>query len=794
MGNLTEQSKKSDVLGKVKESLSSEKKQRTEEGKSLFADVLIFAIGFVLARCHTVFGARPLGIALVAVLPSGVWSALFGAVIGSFSLGVDGLVLAASVTVTVLLRAVASGSGQALFSEKLMLRGAVSVIGGFITSLYEFVLYGVSEATLLFLLAMIILTPLSVFAFSGLFLGGISPEELLSREKFPSLKARLGSGGYKRMLFSGSAVFLLFLINLSLLGVDFAGISLPYIFSSIVVLFVTKRFGTIAGVSVGFLITLGVAGPYSVSFALLGLGAGVMFDFGNGYAVIMGGVALSSWSIYYSGLSGFLTTLPEYLIAVSFALPFLGKTSQAKEPDGDVSHIEEAVAMVCTVAENYQNKYASRMDSFSVVLLELAEHMRSFSPISMKLDREEYRNVVLDVSERLCSECTGKNLCISEGIHPCVTNAERIADKLYEKKKILPTDVNTDTEFCQIAGIVAESINREISRIEQESYKKSECRGRAEAYELMAELICGMRERDEAERAFNTDLSLKLDRVLKKHSLKDGVIRVVGKRRKHFILACEDSLGKKIASAELRADIEDAAGVKLGEPGYFRKGKMALMECDAERALRVNFFTVSKAGDKNEVSGDTAMCFESEDGYFYSLISDGMGSGELAAETSALTAGYIKRMLAFGARGNALIPLVNGVLRERENECSSTVDLFELDYLTGDALFTKCGAAQSYVKRGDSVFRIKSRTAPIGLMKDVDMDIINMKIEVGDHIIMFSDGVSDGADDAPWLLELLCREPPEDIEEYARSIIEAAPIVDLHSDDMSVTVINISRE
>ena len=167
MGNLTEQSKKSDVLGKVKESLSSEKKQRTEDGKSLFADVLIFAIGFVLARCHTVFGARPLGIALVAVLPSGVWSALFGAAIGSFSLGVDGLVLAASVTVTALLRAVASGVGQALFSEKLMLRMAVSVIGGFITSLYEFVLYGVSEATLLFLLAMIILTPISVFAFSG---------------------------------------------------------------------------------------------------------------------------------------------------------------------------------------------------------------------------------------------------------------------------------------------------------------------------------------------------------------------------------------------------------------------------------------------------------------------------------------------------------------------------------------------------------------------------------------------------------------------------------------------------
>lgn len=791
MENLTEQSKKSDVFGRVKDSLSSEKKQKSEDKKALFADIIIFAIGFVLARCHTVFGARPLGIAFVSVLPSGVWSALLGAVVGSFSLGADGLVLAAAVTVTVLLRAVASGAGCKLFSERLSLRMAVSVIGGFITSIYEFVLSGVSDASLLFLLSMIILTPSAVFAFSGLFLGEITPAELLSRSNFPSLKTRLG-GRYERMLFTSSAVFLLFLINLSLLGVDFAGISLPFIFSALVTLFITKTFGTAVGLGVGFLITLGVAGPYSVSFALLGLGAGVMFDFGNGYAVIMGGIALSSWSIYYAGLTGFLTTLPEYLIAVSLALPFLGKARPTESGEEDVSSADEAKEMANTVEEAYRNRYAGRLDSFSTVLLELAEHIRASSLHPMKLDREEYRNIVLDISERLCSECTGKTLCISEGIHPSVTNAEIIADKLFEKKKILPSDVNTDTEFCQIAGIVAESINCEVSRIEQEGYKKADSRDRAEEYALMAEIIRGIRERDEGERALNSALSEKLGKVLEKHGLKGGVIRVVGKRKKHFILACEDADGKKIASSELRCDLEDMAGVKLLEPRFFRRGKMALMECDIDKAFNTQSFTASKAGDKNEVSGDTAMCFESSEGYFYSLISDGMGSGDLAQETSELTAEYIKSMLAFGARGDAVISLVNGVLRERENECSATVDLFELDCLTGDATFIKCGAVPSYIKRGNSVFRIRSQTAPIGLMKNVDMDRIKANVEDGDYVIMFSDGVADGAEDAPWLLELLCREPPENTEEYAKSILEAAPKGEGREDDMSVTVIRVS--
>ena len=799
MENLTEQSEKSEkrvgVFGRVRESFDSEKKQKAENKQALLADVLLFAIGFVLARCHTVFGARPLGIAFVSVLPSGVWSALFGAVVGSFSLGTDGLILSAAVTVTVLLRAVASGRGTELFSEKLSLRMSVSVIGAFITSIYEFFLSGFSDSSLLFLLSMIVLTPAAVFAFSGLFLSGITPYELLSPGKFPSPKVRLGSGGYGRLLFGASSVLILFFINLSLGGVDFAGISFPFIFSSLVTLFVTKRFGTITGVSIGFLITLGVAGPYSVSFALLGLGAGVMFGFGNGYAVIMGGIALSSWSIYYSGLSGFLTTLPEYLIAVALAMPFLDKAS-APDNDEDKERAEsvrrEAEDMVGTMALAYQNKYAGRLDLFEDALRALSEHMSVYSSQPTKLCAEDYRGIVLDISERMCSECTGRSLCVSEGIHPCITNVDRITKKLLEKKRIMQSDVNTDTEFCQIAGIVAESINREISRIEQEGYKKSDCEDAAEEYGLFAELVRGARERDAAERTVDSSYNEILDEIIRKHGLSGGVIRVFGKRKRYFVLAAEDPDGRKISAPALRSSIEAAAFVKLGEPRYYRRGKMALMECNAEKAYRISHSTASKAGLSNEVSGDTAECFDSLDDYYYSLISDGMGSGDLARETSELVAGYIKRMLLYGARGDALIRLVNGVLRSRGNECSATVDLFEFDYLTGEAFFLKCGAAPSYVKRGGSVFRIRSRTAPIGLMKTVDSDRIKAEIKDGDYVIMLSDGVSDASEDAPWLLELLCREAPEDTEEYAKSIIRAAPRGEGHCDDMSVTVIKVS--
>jgi stage II sporulation protein E len=440
----------------------------------------------------------------------------------------------------------------------------------------------------------------------------------------------------------------------------------------------------------------------------------------------------------------------------------------------------------------YQNRYVGQTDSLAEAFMEAAKHIRLYSSSPKRLDREDYRDIVLDISERMCSECAGRSLCISEGIHPAVTNADRITEKLLQKKRILNTDVNTDTEFCQIAGIVAESINREISRIEQENYKKADCSDVAQEYEQIAEFIRYAGECDANERASDSCLNATLAEIIEKQGLKSGVIRVFGKRRRHFIIACEDADGKKIGSPKLRESIEETVGVKLGEPKFFRRGKMALMECGAVRKNKISFFTASKAGLTSEVSGDTAVCFDSRDDYFYSLISDGMGSGDLAHETSELTAGYIKRMLEFGTRGDALISLINGILKSRENECSATVDLFELDCLNGEASFLKCGAPPSYLKRGSSVFIVKSQTAPIGLMRSVDMERIKAKIEDGDYVIMFSDGVSDGAEDAPWLLELLCREPPENTEEYARSIIEAAPKTGGHRDDMSVTVIKVT--
>ena len=785
---------KKSIFRRIKETFEREAESRRGDKYALACDLTLFAVGFILARCHLLFGARPLGLAFAAVLPFGVWSALGGVVIGSLTMGEEGIIFAAVSTIAVFLRAMITdrARGDEIFTEKLLVRMSVATLCGFIAAVYEWFLLGLTETTLLFGLSMTVLPPTLVFVFSGAFSSGITLRDLFSSSDVFGARDGDELRRYNGIFFRISSLALLFFISLSLGEVVIFGISAAFVFCGVATLVIAKRFGALHALTAGFVSALGISGVDSVSFALLGLGAGIMFSFGVGYGVIAGGALMSAWSIYYAELSGFLTTFPEFLISATLTLPILNKISGSERVEESVTDVGSAEDMVGTMALAYRNKYSGSLDLLESALLSVASAVRNYTPPA-EVTEEDYRCLVIDVAERFCADCHGQNLCTSEGIRPCLSNSEAIAKKLMEGKKIVATDVNTDTEFCALAGVVAGSINREAAELEQRRYKKEDAEPVADLYEQLSKLISEAAYRDAMETSVDENVTEMLNKVVKDAEIEDGIIRAFGDRHKYFILACEDEDGSRISSKKLREGIESALGIKLGTPEFFRRGKMALMECGVRRAYSVSIASAARAGSDTEISGDSAACFESRDDRFYSLISDGMGKGTVAKETSGFVVDYMRRALEFMADKETVIRLVNGIIRSRGAECSATVDLFELDLVTGEATFIKSGAASSYVKRESSIFRIRSRTAPIGLLKTIDTERIKVEVRAGDYVIMLSDGIVDSFDDAPWLLELLSRDALRDVSEYARLILAEATKNATTGDDMSVTVIKVGE-
>jgi hypothetical protein len=347
----------------------------------LTKDILLFILGFLLTRCHFVFGAHPLGLAFLAALPIGVWSTLLGAAIGGISMGLDGVIFAASAAITVFLRAAVSADKlsdgtRALFSESLPLRMSISILGGFISGVYEVVLRGLSETSLAFGVCMVVAPPIFTFIFSGLFDLEIDLDTIISGDReLLSIKGCRGRRRYEIIFFVISSLTLIFFIGLSLKAVTAFGISAVYIYSGVITLLIAKRFGAIYGLAAGFASSLSSSGVLSVAFALAGLCSGALFSIGTGYALIIGGVALSAFSGYTEGLNGLVSTLPEYLIASTLALPLLKKVDGQNESESETDDSESAEDMVGTMALVYQKEYQGLASSLAGALNALADTM-----------------------------------------------------------------------------------------------------------------------------------------------------------------------------------------------------------------------------------------------------------------------------------------------------------------------------------------------------------------------------------------------------------------------------------
>ena len=787
------------VVSSIRHSIEEAKLKR----EAPFLDIITFLIGFIFSRCHVIFGSHPLAIAFIAILPSRVWIAVMGAVAGALTLGRSGIIYSMISVIVVFLRIIVSGSSTdedgektyfKCFSENLVLKMSASLIGGFIAAIYEVLLSGFTLTSILFGISMILLPPFTVFGLSGLFDVDITLHSLFDNSlNVFSTKGKSEKDKFNLLFFRLSALLLLFLISISLKEYELLGISLAYIFAGAATLIISRRFGMLYGCITGFVSSFGISSAYSVAFALAGIGAGGLYSLGLTYGIVGGGALLGAWGAYAGGLLGLLTTLPEYAISALIVIPLLKKISIEKTEAECEESEKSAMDMVSTVALSYKGKYKGNLSALESSLFAMSSSIKQYNESFSRPSRDELADLILECTDKYCRACEGRGACMTKDDRKFTDNTAELADILYTNGKITEDDLTSYPEYCRLSHNIAEAINRGAAILAEDKFKEMRKDTSSEDFGIIAKLINEARLEDEREKSLNEELSERLAPVMLDAGLADGVIRAFGERRPYFILAAEDESGSKITAPELKKNIESVAGVRLGNPEFYRRGKMALMECPSERSFAAECAVANAAGEREDVSGDTASAFESSNGYFYSLISDGMGSGREAKETSSLVADFLCRALEFSPESATILRILNHTIRHRHRECSATVDLFTVDLYTGEAQFLKSGAAPSYVKRGSSIFRIKSKTAPLGLMKNVDTEKIKVDLEGEDYIIMLSDGIAQSAEDTPWLLELLAKPPKRDLKEYAELILAASQKNLSHTDDMTVLVTRVIK-
>ena len=108
----------------------------------------------------------------------------------------------------------------------------------------------------------------------------------------------------------------------------------------------------------------------------------------------------------------------------------------------------------------------------------------------------------------------------------------------------------------------------------------------------------------------------------------------------------------------------------------------------------------------------------------------------------------------------------------------------------------KSGAAPSFVIRDGRLFRLCSKTVPIGILRALDAEMIRFTLEKGDIIVMLSDGVTENFEDSAWLCDMLSTRAVTDSSptEIAQRIVAAARagVDPAQRDDVSAAVMKIA--
>ena len=210
--------------------------------------------------------------------------------------------------------------------------------------------------------------------------------------------------------------------------------------------------------------------------------------------------------------------------------------------------------------------------------------------------------------------------------------------------------------------------------------------------------------------------------------------------------------------------------------------------------------TANMTKTKSSLSGDSTLTVRLKDGKYLLAISDGMGSGKEARDSSLNALRLLENLLLSGFDKDISLDLINNALISQNKESFATLDIAIVDLYLGNVEFIKSGACPTYIKQGKSVKMIKSNSLPTGILEGSKIQTFDKDIEQGEIIVLCSDGILDSnveyKNKELWIKYLLEDIETTNTQKIANLILEEA--VDnnygIAKDDMSIIVCKFRKK
>lgn len=145
----------------------------------------------------------------------------------------------------------------------------------------------------------------------------------------------------------------------------------------------------------------------------------------------------------------------------------------------------------------------------------------------------------------------------------------------------------------------------------------------------------------------------------------------------------------------------------------------------------------------SDISGDSILNVRLKDGKYLVALSDGMGSGNEAKQSSNKALKMLENLLLSGFDKRTSIELINSTLINQNDEIFATLDIAIVDLYDGNIEFIKSGACPTYIKNNKNVQIIKANSLPAGIINSSNLQLFDRDINENDIMVMCTDGILD---------------------------------------------------
>lgn len=767
-----------------KESVATEE---TGYGKIIrkAAEEVIFALlGLLVGLARLPFGAVPFGFALLGAAGRHTLAIFLGVCLSAL-LGGDGLVFLGAYALTLALRIVfglptakdedgtytVGGLMDRLFGERASFRIISAAAGAFLVGLLRLIDSGFLYYDLFGTLLSVAVAAASAFLWRAL----------------PGIER--GQTGIKNTVLQAAAFLTACgAVVYALRDWSPYGVSMSALVCMLVTLAVTRK----KGIAFGALTAIFAGLAVSVTYAPLFVFAAVCYGFLSAASSALGcfsafGVGMA-WAIYMDGIGSLTSLLPALMGACLLFFVadklFPRVKKRVKEESETVSAAQSATK------DNSADIAIARLDDAAKKIKALCEGLSAISDTLLASNVYTPAPPQGFCAEDYSAEFGEEGIVAKSGAIPIKSGKKYtdMSDEIKQRMELYGHDISVE-ERTEARALDLRAIS-----------------------DYLADIMTG----NDAEYAVDIGLGKAVtDSLLSTFPASRLRACVLGDGRKRVLVTADDARFLETNAEGIRQAVANACGfaVTVGEPLDIGGGSYLTFY---QRPILDAVFAGKKKNSVHEAEycGDSfGVIKDGDSGKMFAFISDGMGSGKEAAITSGLCTLFLQKLLPVNSTAHShvgsesknggewvrtTIEMLNGFLRSRggsgERECSATVDLGVFDLVDCRAGFYKSGAAPTYVFRDGSLFKLRSRTVPVGIVKEPDVGRINMELLPGDVIVMVSDGVTGGREECPGLFEALrSRIMTHTAEQLAEAVVAYAE-ENASCDDISVLVIKIEEK